>query len=106
MTGPGSHDAEKHREATRQGLAYQGAFEAVVAILITSGIGLWIDGRYETSPWGLLIGIAIGFGSFVLRLLRLGKALQELSDPAPPATAETYDDTPWDAGEDQERDEP
>ena len=48
------------REARRQGHAYQGAFEAVFAILIAAGIGLWIDARYETSPWGLLIGTAIG----------------------------------------------
>jgi F0F1-type ATP synthase assembly protein I len=71
---------QRQRGARRQGLAYQGAFEAVVAILIASGIGLWVDSRYDTSPYGLLIGTAIGFGSFVLRLLRLGKRLQELSD--------------------------
>ena len=59
-------------------MAYQGAFEAVVAILIASGIGLWVDSRYDTSPYGLLTGTVIGFGSFVLRLLRLGKRLQEL----------------------------
>jgi F0F1-type ATP synthase assembly protein I len=70
----------KERAARRQGQAYQGAFEAVVAILIAAGIGWWIDSRFETSPWGLLIGTAIGFGSFVLRLLRMGRLLQELND--------------------------
>ncbi|MBW2271403.1 MAG: AtpZ/AtpI family protein [Deltaproteobacteria bacterium] len=80
MTGEEPELERQRRRASRQGLAYQGAFEAVVAILIVSGIGLWIDGRYETSPWGLLIGTAIGFASFVIRLLRLGKRLQELAD--------------------------
>ncbi len=61
--------------ARRQGRAYQGAFEAVFAILIAAGIGLWVDSRFETSPWGLAIGTILGFGSFVLRLLRLGKQL-------------------------------
>ena len=72
-----------------QGLAYQGAFEAVVAILIASGIGLWADSHFGTSPRYLLIGTAVGFGSFVLRLVRLGRRLQELaaeqdSDAKPP----------------------
>ena len=70
------------REANRSGLAYQGAFEAVFAILIAAGIGLWIDRRYATSPWGLLIGTAIGFASFVLRLLKLGRRLHEPQSPA------------------------
>jgi F0F1-type ATP synthase assembly protein I len=66
--------------AQRQGRAYQGAFEAVIAILIGSGIGLWVDNRYETSPYGLLIGTVIGFSSFVLRLVRLGRNLHEQAD--------------------------
>jgi F0F1-type ATP synthase assembly protein I len=70
----------RRRQASRQGRAYQGAFEAVIAILIMMGLGLWIDGYYETSPWGLLIGTVIGFAACVVRLLRLGKALQELAD--------------------------
>ena len=68
------------RRAKRQGLAYQGAFEAVVAILIAAGIGIWIDGRYDTSPYGLLGGLAVGFSSFVLRLVRMGARLQALDD--------------------------
>ncbi len=82
MTGEEPELERQRRRASRQGLAYQGAFEAVIAILVCAGIGLWIDGRYDTSPWGLLIGTAIGFTSFVIRLLRLGKRLQELADPA------------------------
>ena len=77
MTGEEPGLERRRRQASRQGLAYQGAFEAVVAILIAAGIGLWIDGRYDTSPWGLLIGTVVGFTSFVVRLLRLGKRLHE-----------------------------
>lgn len=67
-------------QARRQNLAYQGAFEAAVAILICTGAGYWIDGRFGTSPIWLLVGVVIGFTSFVLRLLRLGRQLQELHD--------------------------
>jgi F0F1-type ATP synthase assembly protein I len=73
------------RQARRQGLAYQAASEAVAAILIAAGAGYWADGRFDTSPIFLFLGTAIGFGAFVMRLLRLGRQLQALeagdSDP-------------------------
>ncbi len=81
MSGEEPDIERQRRQASRQGRAYQGAFEAVAAILIAAGIGLWIDAHYETSPWGLLIGTVFGFVTFVIRLLRLGKRLQELADP-------------------------
>ena len=67
--------AARQRTAQRQGLAYQGAFEAVIAILIAAGIGLWADQYFDTSPRYLLIGTVVGFASFVLRLVRLGRQL-------------------------------
>lgn len=72
-----ARQTQKEREARRQGAAYQGAFEAVFAILVGAGIGYWADGHFGTSPRYLLIGTAIGFGSFVLRLFRLGRHLQD-----------------------------
>ena len=68
---------ERERSARRQNAAYQGAFEAVLAILIASGIGYWADQRFDTSPRYLLIGVVVGFASFVLRLLRLGRLIRE-----------------------------
>ncbi len=68
---------ERDRAARRQNAAYQGAFEAVIAILIAAGIGYWADQRFGTSPRYLLIGVVVGFVSFVLRLVRLGRLLQE-----------------------------
>jgi F0F1-type ATP synthase assembly protein I len=78
--------AARQRTAQRQGLAYQGAFEAVIAILIGAGIGLWADQHFDTSPRYLLIGIVVGFTSFVLRLVRLGRQLH------PDASAESEQD--------------
>jgi F0F1-type ATP synthase assembly protein I len=57
----------------RQGAVYQGAFEAVIALLIAGGVGAWLDGYFDTAPWLLLIGTAIGFASFTIRLVRLGR---------------------------------
>jgi F0F1-type ATP synthase assembly protein I len=68
------------QETRRQGLAYQGAFEAVAAIPIATGIGYWADGRFDTSPYLLILGAALGFAAFVTRLLRLGHQLQAFGD--------------------------
>lgn len=78
MTGqPDDDDREGRSHTTRgQGAAYQGAFEAVFAFLIAAGIGLWADGHFDTSPRYLIIGTVAGFAAFVLRLFRLGRALQ------------------------------
>ena len=77
MTGP---QTEKEIRERRRGRAYQGAFESVFAILVAAGIGYWADDRFGTTPRYLLIGIAIGFCSFVLRLLRLGRELHGAND--------------------------
>jgi len=74
----------------RRGAAYQGAFEAVFAILIGTGLGYWADESFGTGPRYLIIGAIVGFAAFVLRLLRLGKQLgnedgagDDDSEPAP-----------------------
>jgi F0F1-type ATP synthase assembly protein I len=72
----------KEQSANRDGAAYQGALEAVFAILIAGGIGYWADGRFGTSPWLLILGFAIGFASFVLRLFQMGRRLNARASPA------------------------
>ncbi len=60
-----------------QGAVYQGAFEAVIALLIAIGLGYWLDGYFDTAPWLLLVGTAIGFASFTVRLIRLGRWMKD-----------------------------
>lgn len=55
----------------RAAAAYQGAIEAVLAVVIMTGAGYWLDQRFETAPAFLLAGIVIGFCSFALRLWRM-----------------------------------
>ena len=57
------------------GGAYEGAAEAVGAILVATLLGYGIDQYFETGPVGLLIGAGFGFAAFVVRLMRLGKEL-------------------------------
>jgi F0F1-type ATP synthase assembly protein I len=67
---------EEGRSSRRKGAAYQGAFEAALAILIAGFVGNLADDHFGTAPRYLLIGFFIGFCSFVLRLVRLGRYLQ------------------------------
>lgn len=69
----------KRRQARRQALAYQGAFESVFAIGIGAGFGYFADKSLESSPWGVLVGVFLGFSAFILRLLRLQRQLEQLA---------------------------
>ena len=73
MTDPQHEEKSRAGGSRRQGAVYQGAFEAVIALLIAVGFGYWLDGYFDTAPWLLLIGTAIGFASFTVRLIRLGR---------------------------------
>ncbi|MBY0399021.1 AtpZ/AtpI family protein [Myxococcota bacterium] len=71
---PGRRRA-KRAAASMAGDAYQGAFEAVMAVLVGAGAGYWADGYWGTTPYGVLTGVVIGFAAMVLRLLRMGRDL-------------------------------
>ena len=74
MTGEGP----SREGITRRGAAaYQGALEAVFAIVIGAGIGYWADRRFASSPRWLIVGTAFGFGAFVLRIWRMRKLFDE-----------------------------
>jgi F0F1-type ATP synthase assembly protein I len=55
--------------------AYEGAFEAVIAVIAATGFGYWADSYFDSSPIGLIVGAVIGFAAMVLRLVRLGRDL-------------------------------
>lgn len=80
----------KRAASPSSGGAYEGAFEAVGSILVATGLGYWFDRHYETTPIGVLVGAAIGFAAFVLRLFRLGRQLHpEDSGVEPGSDTET-----------------
>ena len=60
--------------------AYQAALEAVFAIPIAGGLGYWADTRFGTAPALLLVGLALGFVTFVVRLVRMRKLVVEQSE--------------------------
>lgn len=68
----------------RMASAYQGAVEAVVAMVISALAGYWIDGRFGTAPIGLFVGMTIGFAAFVVRLLRMRTLMGDEGSGGPP----------------------
>lgn len=62
--------------------AYSGAMEAVLSILIGAGLGWWADSALGSEPWGVVVGLGIGFAAFVRRLLRVQHAAAEAPEPA------------------------
>ncbi len=72
---------EKGADDRRPSAAYRAAAESVLAVPIAAGIGFWADRRFDTSPWLLMLGVGLGFGAFVLRLVRLGRSAQSESPP-------------------------
>lgn len=84
---PTKQNLPKEQTAT-----YQAAFEAVLAVPISTGFGYWIDHTYDTSPVGLGIGAVIGFAAMVLRLVKMrpSEGLQEAgSDEGSKSAGET-----------------
>lgn len=63
---PGSRTAQQGMAS-----AYQGAVEAVLAVVISGLAGTWVDRRFGTEPTGFLVGMAIGFAAFGLRMWRM-----------------------------------
>jgi ATP synthase protein I len=56
--------------------------EAVLSILIGAGFGWWVDRELGTDPWGVVVGLGIGFAAFVRRLLRVRQVGAEAPEPA------------------------
>lgn len=57
--------------------AYQAALEAVFAIPVAGGLGYWADAHFGTTPILLLVGLVLGFASFVMRIVRMRKLVED-----------------------------
>jgi len=56
-------------------LRYAGlGFDFAAAMLVFVLVGYWIDGHFECSPWGVLIGAVLGLVGGMYNLIRQGLA--------------------------------
>ena len=52
-------------------VSYSGVgLELAGAVAGLAFIGYWIDGRYGTTPWGILVGVVIGIVGGLFNLVR------------------------------------
>ena len=63
-------DAETQRQWYRM---MSVGFEFIVAILFFGGIGWWLDGRFDTSPWLLFMGLSAGFAVGLWAMVKLAR---------------------------------
>ena len=81
---------EKPGSLTKRGAkAYQGALEAVLTIPIGVGLGYLADRYFGTGPVLLLLGLAFGFASFVIRISRLRALVDEASEESSEPSSES-----------------
>ena len=56
-------------------------FIVVSSILLSLFLGLWVDDRFGTAPWGVLVGIVVGVIAGTVGVVRLvAKVINEVSD--------------------------
>ena len=90
MSGGQSGEPPQPAGRVHNPAAYQGAVEAVGAIMICTGLGYWADQKLDTGPVWLIVGAVIGFCAFVLRLMRL----RPLLEPSPSDASGSEDSAP------------
>lgn len=45
--------------------------QMAVTILVLGGAGWWIDSKWQTTPWGLIIGLMLGSALGLTQFLRM-----------------------------------
>jgi len=45
-------------------------FEFIAALLVPGAAGYWLDGKFNTRPWLMLVGGLLGFAIGLMQLLR------------------------------------
>jgi ATP synthase protein I len=48
-------------------------FEFLAALLVPGAIGYWLDGKFNSRPWLMLVGGLLGFAIGLMQLLREAK---------------------------------
>ena len=43
----------------------------VMALVIGTAAGMWVDRQFATAPWGILIGFLFGFAAAILNVVRI-----------------------------------
>lgn len=66
------------------GKAYEiiaAAIQFAVVVILMVFLGLWLDGRFGSSPWLMIAGLAVGFAAGFTVFLRTVQRAAENNDP-------------------------
>jgi len=68
---PADPEPPRDREAKAGLYALSGmGLEFGAAVGLGVALGWWIDTKLDSSPWGILIGVALGFTAGLMRIVR------------------------------------
>jgi len=76
----------KEKEEKRQGVFGEVAPYLTIGMQLGIGavvfflVGHWIDGKFDTSPWGTIGGLAIGIGGGFVKFFKDVAALSKITD--------------------------
>ena len=56
------------------------------AMVVPTAVGYWLDGKWGTSPWLVLVGACFGFATAMLDIVRLAKRLQQRGSDISPSS--------------------
>ncbi len=64
-----------------EGARYSAAgIEMALSVLLGYGAGWWVDGKLDSDPWGMIIGICFGFAAGVRSLMQAAKRIERASE--------------------------
>lgn len=67
---------KKMLDRSEVGLAGIG-FDLAAAVLVATALGWWIDRRFDTEPWGLIVCAGIGIVGGLLNFVRAGRKVMQ-----------------------------
>lgn len=79
--GEGKDDA---KAVAGYGQALKLSSEFIAGIVVGVGLGWFLDRVAGTSPWGLIVGLLLGFGAGVLNVLRTAGVVAEFGQSDKP----------------------
>jgi len=70
---------DEQNAKTREGVAqaFRLSSEFIAGVVVGTGIGYAIDQLFGTTPWGLILGLLLGFGAAVLNVMRAAGLVAE-----------------------------
>ena len=80
MTRSDKDDSSRDRhsgELGRWARMYAAVIEFLAYIGVLGYVGHWLDGRYDWEPWAMLLGLLLGTGLGLYRLIREGQHLEQ-----------------------------